>query len=640
MTLGILAGGVIILPYSLRLFLILVFVFITIALYKTKSNDKWLWTAIAILFINAGLLISTPSKSVFQFELIQGKEIRGILEVLDEGVYRNFRYLYEGQLKEIAVYGQKAELKGQRIYVYSSTQLHVPSLIEFDGYIRIRKGKIYLYIRDIYKQSEVKRHFAKLRINILQRIDKTYPSPAKEFVKAIIFGRRAQLDYSIVAGFRRTGLIHLLAISGLHIGILFFVFRIFFAFLAPFSRFIRDALVLILLFVYIKVINLPLSAVRAFLMISVLVVTYHLNRVYNPLNGLGVAYFILIVFKPDIIYNIGFQMSFIATLSIILFFQQFKKIVKSNIVAATLSAQVLILPLVIYYFKYVPLFFIISNVLLVPVFSFILGLSILSIIFSFFNINGIIPVLNYIVAFFIKTVVKMGEWHYSYLPIVKVSIFFVIFYYTGILLLRIKRKKIVALSFIVLAFLTFFFPTNKNEIVFFNQISPFVLMSVEGEGKYIIDVGCGKHIDGMINYVSSYYSHARVITGNANIYLALKAVGFKGGVLYKKEGEIKFINSVIKINKDYVEITRDRIKMYFIKKATNLVSPANYRKILFLLNNRIPIPDGKYDLILFSKSCILEDANINYKCLDGLDAVLRIEGANFSIKEKKIWQNI
>ncbi len=159
----------------------------------------------------------------------------------------------------------------------------------------------------------VRRHF-------LESIDRLYPPWSREgrtgaVLKAVLLGDRSSVDSDTIENFRRTGLYHLLVVSGLHVGLLALMAGLLLRRL-PLSEVWRAAGVLLILFAYAALVEQRAPTLRALLMITVYLVGRSLYRQHSLLNAVGLAGLILLVARPPWLTESGFQLSFSAALII------------------------------------------------------------------------------------------------------------------------------------------------------------------------------------------------------------------------------------------------------------------------------------------------------------------------------------
>jgi competence protein ComEC len=158
------------------------------------------------------------------------------------------------------------------------------------------------------------------RRRLLEAIDGIYPPWAAEgtygaVLKATLLGDRSSLDSKTIEDFRRSGLYHLLVISGLHVGLLALLAAVLFR-QFPLNEFWRSALVLVVLFGYTLLVEQRAATLRATLMIFAYILARFLYRQRSALNAIGIAGLILLVQRPAWLFETGFQLSFSAALLI------------------------------------------------------------------------------------------------------------------------------------------------------------------------------------------------------------------------------------------------------------------------------------------------------------------------------------
>lgn len=201
-------------------------------------------------------------------------------------------------------------------------------------------------------------------------------------LSALTFGERAALSPGIVDAFRASGVAHVLVVSGMHVGFLYLLVT-FFVRRIP-NRYLSAIAGLLILWSYAALVGFTLSVCRAVFMFSVLLLMKMVGERYRSFHALFLAAFIQLLITPAELFDVGFQLSYSAVLSILVFYPLLPDIVvgrkeslwKQALLAIykpirlTISAQILIAPLVAYYFGQFPLYFVLTNLavtLLVPV---------------------------------------------------------------------------------------------------------------------------------------------------------------------------------------------------------------------------------------------------------------------------------
>lgn len=213
---------------------------------------------------------------------------------------------------------------------------------------------------------------------------------------ALVLGVTDGLDNELISAYSATGAMHVLAVSGLHVSILYLlILRI----LKPLNRFPGGrwgvALIsLAILWIYALVTGLSPSVLRAVTMFSFLAIARPWARRANVYNTLAVSAFFLLMFDPFLIRSVGFQLSYFAVLGIVYLYPRILVLWEPEhrfttavwkISAVSIAAQVATFPLGLLYFHQFPNFFLLSNLVVVPLSSTVLtlGLGVLSI--SFFS---------------------------------------------------------------------------------------------------------------------------------------------------------------------------------------------------------------------------------------------------------------
>lgn len=191
-------------------------------------------------------------------------------------------------------------------------------------------------------------------------------------VKAMVLARRDDLGADLLNAYIQAGAVHVLAVSGLHVGILFLLLSKMLSGLRKkrWGRWGYLGLILLFLTFYALITGLSPSVVRASLMCFTFALSQTFSRRHNGVNTLAISAFIILIFDPMALFAVGFQLSYAAVLGILLFYPLFKEIADSRVLAVqwliqitlvSLAAQVFTFPLSIYYFHQFPTYFLLVN---------------------------------------------------------------------------------------------------------------------------------------------------------------------------------------------------------------------------------------------------------------------------------------
>ena len=310
-------------------------------------------------------------------------------------------------------------------------------------------------------------------------------------INALLLGQRQDINEEIFNNYTNAGAIHILAVSGLHVGVLLFLLNFLFKPILYFKngQTYRLLIVLILLWCFAIIAGLSASVTRAVTMFSIIGIAMYLKRATNIFNTLAISAFVLLLFKPMFLFDVGFQLSYLAVFSIVIvqpllydLWQPKWYIINFfwKIFTVTIAAQFGIIPISLYYFHQFPSLFIISNLAIIPFLGVILGLGIIVIILAIANrlpefladfYGFIISTMNFIV----EWVSKQEQFLIKDIPF---NIEFVIASYilvTSLIILYVK-KNIKAMFLLIIAIIglqvTLFYNKYKfqeNSLVIFHK---------------------------------------------------------------------------------------------------------------------------------------------------------------------------
>jgi competence protein ComEC len=218
-------------------------------------------------------------------------------------------------------------------------------------------------------------------------------------INALLLGQRKEIDKALLEDYASAGAIHILAVSGLHVGIILLILNFLCSLLErlKYGKTIKLIVVVSLLWSFAFVAGLSASVIRAVTMFTAVAIGWQLNKPSNVYNTLIISMFVLLLVHPYFLLDIGFQLSYLAVFSIVwlqpLFYRIWIpgfKIVDYfwKLLTVSLAAQLGILPLSIFYFHQFPGLFFLSNLLIIPILGTILIGGILAITLS---LAGLLP---------------------------------------------------------------------------------------------------------------------------------------------------------------------------------------------------------------------------------------------------------
>jgi competence protein ComEC len=232
---------------------------------------------------------------------------------------------------------------------------------------------------------------------------------------ALLLGQKEYLDKDVLRSYSSAGAMHVLAVSGLHVGIVMLILTFL---VKPIKKFRQGkklfvVIVLLGIWFYAMITGLSPSVMRAAVMFTFIVVGQEMQRDTTVYQSIMVSAFLLILIEPYIIFQVGFQLSYLAVLGIVylqpkienLFYVKNKILYKAwQISAVSIAAQIATFPLGLYYFHQFPNFFLLSNLLVIPLAFFILMLGIIYLVFH------TIPFLNDLVFWLFDGLISLLNW--------------------------------------------------------------------------------------------------------------------------------------------------------------------------------------------------------------------------------------
>jgi competence protein ComEC len=216
-------------------------------------------------------------------------------------------------------------------------------------------------------------------------------------INALLLGQRQDISDEVYTSYTNAGAIHILAVSGLHVGIILIILGFIFKPLERLKhgKLIKTILLVSLLWSFALIAGLSASVTRAVTMFSIVAIAINLKRPTNIYNTLAISIFVILLFKPLFIFDVGFQLSYLAVFSIVTIDPFLYRIWKPkywltnlfwHTFTVTISAQFGIIPISLYYFHQFPSLFFVSNLVIIPGLGIILGFGILVILLAVFNI--------------------------------------------------------------------------------------------------------------------------------------------------------------------------------------------------------------------------------------------------------------
>ncbi len=401
-------------------------------------------------------------------------------------------------------------------FYYKGKQKRNPGEFDYDAYL---KSKDVLGIISVTNISSVtilnneaddfQNWIHQIRKTIDEQLKKYHSPETASLLRGLLLADRGEIKYQTKTQFINAGVVHVLAVSGLHVGFIILIFLFLFGRL---NLFVRSILTIIGLICFMLITGVPPSVFRATVMAVVLIIAFLSNRTTNLINSISIAALIILVIDPNEIYNPGFQLSFAAVLAIGILFPYFNLVIEGwnitskaqkNILlfcAVSLSAQIGTIPFTLLYFNKLSMIALLANLFIIPAIGFIIAAAIVTLVFS-----AILPALavylgaaNDLLSGFVIRVIKYsGNLSFSHLTINNYSLIDLIIFYLMLALLIYFLTKFTSLkSKLILLFLiaanTFIFSSiDDKDLLPDNYLS--VMMIDVGQGdSFLIKFPNGK----------------------------------------------------------------------------------------------------------------------------------------------------
>ena len=324
--------------------------------------------------------------------------------------------------------------------------------------------------------------------NMIKMVNKrSLPDPQAAMLNGILLGMRENIPQQIFDMFKKSGIVHILAVSGLHVGLILLMFWGFLK-LCRIPQKVAALILILLVTLYCMVTGMRDPIFRTTIMALAVLTAIIIDREQNFYISMSLACLVLLLINPYSLFNAGFQLSFIATLGIICLTPILKELIPLERIklkprflfialAVSLSAQISVMPIVAYHFNYLSLWSIFSNILILPIVAWILALGLLAPIFGiiWIKLAYIFSMPNWILLTILLRLIEfLSSMDFMYFEMPKPYITDIIGYYTltAFLLYTLyngmKNRKILYILTLILLilFLSPRIKSNSIEIIF------------------------------------------------------------------------------------------------------------------------------------------------------------------------------
>ena len=409
--------------------------------------------------------------------------------------------------------GYKVEVKG---YYFRGKQKRNPGEYDYDAYLRSKDILGIISVTDItsiiilqYESNTFENIIYQIRKTIDGQIKKYHSPETAALIRGLLLADRGEINYQTKTQFINAGVVHVLAVSGLHVGYIILIFLFLFG---RFNFYVKSILTIIGLLCFMLITGVPPSVFRATVMTIVLIIAFLSNRSTNLINSISIAALIILALNPNEIYNPGFQLSFAAVLAIGILLPYLNHLIESWKVqnkfikyillfcGVSLSAQIGTIPFTLLYFNKYSIIALLTNLIVIPGIGLIIAAAIATLLFS-----AVVPFIAIYIAaandlftqFILKLIKFSGDLSFSHVSITNYSLIdLIVFYLMLIILLFFLIRFITFKSKLILIILaaanTFLFSSiDDSELLPDNYLS--VLMIDVGQGdSFLIKFPNGK----------------------------------------------------------------------------------------------------------------------------------------------------
>lgn len=393
--------------------------------------------------------------------------------------------------------------------VYNARDKRNPGEFDYNKYLRTKGISGTININKVNQvkitgkdKDNFKSFVFNIRKEITKQIEKLYTFQTSALLKGLLLADRSNISYSTKEEFINAGVIHVLAVSGLHVG---FISLIVIILLGRINLFIRSGLTIIALFLFLLITGAPSSVVRAVIMGTVIIISFMFVRGTNIFNSLALAGLIILLIKPSQLFAPGFQLSFSAVSGIAFFFPIFKGMISKNniksksieyillFLSVSLGAQIGTLPFTLIYFGKLSIIALAINLVVIPLVGIIIATGIVSLL-----LNLMLPSIavyyasanEFFTGFMFWLINKTGNLGFSFIRISNFNFYdaYIIFSFL-LFLLFIKKKFVniyarVIIVCLIIANIFLFTSLTKYDLLPENKLS--VLMIDVGQGDAIL----------------------------------------------------------------------------------------------------------------------------------------------------------
>ena len=514
-----------------------------------------------------------------------------------------------------------------------------PSEFDYKSYLKSEQIYFQLFIEAAEVQiivqnagNPVLSYALHLRKRLVEKFIQYIPdSEASSLASTLILGYRADLNKDLIEAYSKTGTMHVLSVSGMHVGIVFLVLSFLLKGMNKNKKLIliRAIIIIGVIWFYSLLTGFSPSVCRSALMLSFVVLGKAIHKNQNTYNLMAISAFFLLLYDPFYLFDVGFQLSYLAVAGLVYFHPLIYNTlyIKNKIVdyiwsysALSLAAQLATFPISVYYFHQFPMYFLLSNLLIVFPVAIIMYAGIVFLIIPFAWINELLGTfLNWLINFTNDILYKIEKLPFSAIDGLWINTF-ELFLITFLLILFIfwhsfQKKSVVWMGLLTVFVLATSFSVKsvqniaRHELIFYSlRKNSAIAYIYQGQSVIISDIDS---LDKLMNYSIKpsilsrgigkihFLSLGEQFT-NKNYWAGSQFMQFGNFKVLRWDNEFNNLVLSNKMDADVVLVQNLRIL-----NLQNLKNQVNFKTLIIESN----IPDYK------SEKWLAEAKTLNINCI-------------------------
>ena len=514
-----------------------------------------------------------------------------------------------------------------------------PSEFDYKSYLKSEQIYFQLFIEAAEVQiivqnagNPVLSYALHLRKRLVEKFIQYIPdSEASSLASTLILGYRADLNKDLIEAYSKTGTMHVLSVSGMHVGIVFLVLSFLLKGMNKNKKLIliRAIIIIGVIWFYSLLTGFSPSVCRSALMLSFVVLGKAIHKNQNTYNLMAISAFFLLLYDPFYLFDVGFQLSYLAVAGLVYFHPLIYNTlyIKNKIVdyiwsysALSLAAQLATFPISVYYFHQFPMYFLLSNLLIVFPVAIIMYAGIVFLIIPFAWINELLGTfLNWLINFTNDILYKIEKLPFSAIDGLWINTF-ELFLITFLLILFIfwhsfQKKSVVWMGLLTVFVLATSFSVKsvqniaRHELIFYSlRKNSAIAYIYQGQSVIISDIDS---LDKLLDYSIKpsilsrgigkihFLSLGEQFT-NKNYWAGSQFMQFGNFKVLRWDNEFNNLVLSNKMDADVVLVQNLRIL-----NLQNLKNQVNFKTLIIESN----IPDYK------SEKWLAEAKTLNINCI-------------------------